>query len=304
MLLRFFLILAVLVCPLPLRAEAQTNAAVESRLRVAVLDFSAAETGHRVGDALAATLSTIKFVETIDRAQGRAAAHGVGYTNSLNMSLREARDLAAAIDCDFFITGDAQTLRRSSSARPVYYEAYASVFIVSGGTGRLVRWERISKEAATPQEAEKLMLESLSSPGLVDTYRVSMARAREDESARRERTLTHPPADASMFEDEPEEGSTAAQNYRAPQPFRRLRPAYTETAASAEAEATVDASVEIDAEGEVRNVEIVRWGGFGLDESVMDTVRQLHFRPAMRDGVAFPVRVLLRYNFRRPPKAR
>jgi hypothetical protein len=29
-------------------------------------------------------------------------------------------------------------------------------------------------------------------------------------------------------------------------------------------------------------------------------VQQLHFFPAMRDRVAIPIRVLLRYNFRRP----
>jgi hypothetical protein len=31
-------------------------------------------------------------------------------------------------------------------------------------------------------------------------------------------------------------------------------------------------------------------------------VRRLHFFPAKRDGVAIPIRVLLRYNFRKPPK--
>jgi TonB family protein len=130
-----------------------------------------------------------------------------------------------------------------------------------------------------------------------------MARAHEDEMVLRERESARA-AESALVEDEPEEGSPSAQHYRPPQPFRRLRPAYTETAERAEAEATVDASVEIGAAGEVRNVEIVRWAGFGLDESVTGTVRRLHFRPAMRDGVAFPVRVLLRYNFRRPPKSR
>jgi TonB family protein len=62
----------------------------------------------------------------------------------------------------------------------------------------------------------------------------------------------------------------------------------------------VDALVEVDAEGEVKDIEIVRWAGYGLNEAVTATVRQLHFRPAMRDGRAVPVRVLLRYNFRRP----
>jgi hypothetical protein len=33
---------------------------------------------------------------------------------------------------------------------------------------------------------------------------------------------------------------------------------------------------------------------------VLTTVKQLHFFPAMRNGRAIPMRVLLRYNFRKP----
>jgi TonB family protein len=104
------------------------------------------------------------------------------------------------------------------------------------------------------------------------------------------------------IEDISAEENAVQANFRPPQPFRRLHPVYTVEAARAEAEATVDALVEIDAAGEVRDVEIVRWAGFGLDEATVNTIRQLHFRPAMRDGHPIPVRFLLRYNFRRPPK--
>jgi len=34
---------------------------------------------------------------------------------------------------------------------------------------------------------------------------------------------------------------------------------------------------------------------------VIDTVKQMHFFPAMRDGAGHAMRVLLRYNFRKPP---
>ena len=60
--------------------------------------------------------------------------------------------------------------------------------------------------------------------------------------------------------------------------------------------------VDLDAGGEVMRVEVVRWAGFGLDEVTVENVRRLHFFPAMRDGVAIPIRVLLRYKFRKPPK--
>ena len=105
-----------------------------------------------------------------------------------------------------------------------------------------------------------------------------------------------------LIEEAPEDAeSPAAKGLRLPQPYRRLRPAYPETAARAEAEATVDVEVDITTQGEVERVEVVRWAGFGLDEATVNSVRQMHFRPAMRDGQPVPMRVLLRYNFRKPP---
>jgi TonB family protein len=81
-----------------------------------------------------------------------------------------------------------------------------------------------------------------------------------------------------------------------------MRPEYPQSAARAEAEAIVDVSVDVGADGEIGDVQIVRWAGFGLDEATLATVRQMHFFPAMKNGTAIPMRVLLRYNFRKPPR--
>ena len=59
---------------------------------------------------------------------------------------------------------------------------------------------------------------------------------------------------------------------------------------------------DVGSDGEVGEIQVVRWAGFGLDESTVATVRQLHFFPAMKNGTAIPMRVLLRYNFRKPPR--
>jgi len=267
------------------------------RQRVAVLDFGDTEAGRRVADLFSESLSQEKNTIAIDRALSRAAARGVGYAGSLNLTLDAARDLGAAINCDYFVAGDAQTIRRSRSSAPVYYEAYASIFIVSARTGRLAMWARPSFEAATPGEAEKSLLVDLKHRAA--RALAAMARVEQDELLRRQRESAN---ETISIEDAPEEGSPTAEGFRAPQPYRRLRPAYPETAARAEAEATVDAAVEIDEKGVASRVEIIRWAGFGLDESVIETVRRLHFRPATRDGVPTPVRVVLRYNFRRPSK--
>ncbi len=267
------------------------------RINVAVLDFGDTETAARASEALQAALAADSKLILTDRSLVRAAARGVGYTGSLNMTLSEARDLGAAIGCDVFITGDAQILRRSPSTKTDYFEAYASVFVVSAATGKLLMWNRAHFEAAVPADAEKQLLAEVNRRASVYTRALEQSLDEESKSRAQKSTFaTH----AVIYEEAPAEDSPAAKNFRAPQPYQRLRPPYPSTAAQAEAEATVDASVDIDINGEVANVSIVRWAGFGLDDAAISTVRQLHFRPAMRDGVPVPVRILLRYNFRRP----
>ena len=60
--------------------------------------------------------------------------------------------------CDFYFIGEAQTLRRSPSTEPFYYESYATVFLVSARTGRLVLWERPTAQRDASAESEKALL--------------------------------------------------------------------------------------------------------------------------------------------------
>jgi TonB family protein len=290
------LLLLLVLCP------AHTTARESRRVRVAVLDMGGSPTAARVTERLTKLFASFTLKETtlvmLDRGMSAAAARGVGYTGSLNMTLADARALGAAIGCDFYLTGDAQTIRRSSSARPVYFESYASVFVVNARTGRLVMWERPAAEAATAGEAEAALLATLER-GAAMLY--AGAVAIEAERDERDRFEPEPAGDA-VLDLSTDEGASANPDLREPAPYRRLRPAYTDAASRAEAEATVDASVEIDADGRVGSVRIVRWAGFGLDEEVAATVRRMHFRPAERDGERVAVRVLLRYNFRKPAK--
>lgn len=262
---------------------------------MAVLDFGETLTGQRAALKLRAALGASADLSVADRDEGRAAASGAGYKGSLNLRLDEARDLGSALGTDFYLLGDAQTLRRSRSDRPVYFEAAAAVFLVSTRTGNLIMWERPSVEDASPEVAEARLLAELAARAA--RYGDALRAAEAQERERRAQALEHR---APLIETAPAEDSLAAAGLRLPAPYRRLQPAYPETAARAGVEATVDAEVEVDAQGEVSRVEVVRWAGFGLDEATVSTIRQLHFRPAMRDGLAVPLRVLLRYNFRRP----
>ena len=269
--------------------------------RLAILDLGKAPTGLRAAAAIRETLQPKdegREFTVIDRDQTTAAASGAGFEGSLNLTTQQARDLGAAMGCDFYFIGEAQTFRRVPSAKPAYYDSYATVFLVSTRTGRLLLWERPTMQRETPDQAEKELLAILSSAETRQRYFTATRRAQEDERAER---VTAVESGAQIIEVMSDEVTETNQEARAPRPYRRLKPPYPVTAARAEVEATVDVLVDIDARGEVGRVEIARWAGYGLDQSVIDTVKQMHFFPAMRNGSALPMRVLLRYNFRKPP---
>jgi TonB family protein len=273
--------------------------------RIAVLDLGRTATGLRAAEEIRGMFLTKqpstpgREFDLIDPDQSRAAALGAGFEGSLNLTLQQAQDLGAAIGCDFYLIGEAQTVRRSPSTKPIYYESYASIFLVSARTGRLVLWERPTVQSDSPEGSEKALRAILSAEETRHRFVVALRRAQEDELAERVAAIENSPAIIEVMSDD---DSDASKDVRAPRPYRRLKPPYPQTAAIAEVEATVDVLLDIDARGEILRVEITRWGGYGLDQSVIDTVKQMHFFPAMRDGVAIPMRVLLRYNFRKPPK--
>lgn len=268
--------------------------------RVSVLDFGDSALGRQAADQVAASLRQEPGFSIADRDMTRAAAMGSSYSGSLNISRSEARTLGAALGCDYFILGDAQTLRRSPSTGPIYFDSYASIFLVSARTGRLISWERPNFRSADAPSAEKALIAELSGKSLRWSLKVGIRRAQEDEQADRELTSVKL---VPVIEAAPDDEKLAEiEGLRLPRPFRRLTPAYPESAAVAEVVATVDVLVDLDAKGEVTRVEVERWAGFGLDQSTIETVRQLHFFPAMRNGVAVPMRIMLRYNFRKPPR--
>src|SRR5437588_12452277 len=190
-----------------------------SIVRVAVLDLGADGTGRRATERLARRLADAGTnsetkLSLLDRDLGRAASRGVGYQGSLNMTLSEARSLGAAIGCDFYVTGDAQTVRRSSSARPVYFESYASVFVVSARTGRLVLWDSPVAEADHPEQAESYLLTALDASA-ASRYAAGVADAFEREERERFRPAPAEEAEAPI-DLSTDEGAEAHKDLREP----------------------------------------------------------------------------------------
>jgi TonB family protein len=277
-----------------------SNAQASQPPVLSVLDFGSTTIAKQAADTLRTKLRATGDVLVADPDLSRAAAKGNGYAGSLNLTVNEARDLGAALATEFYILGDAQTLRRSSFESPVYYESYCSIFLVSTRTGRLILWERPSFENAEATNAEAKLSQYLSDDAFARRLIGVIKKSHEDERVQRAGLTASAEA---LIEEAPEDEKAAeAQGIRAPRPYRRLRPEYPQTAARAEAEATVDVVVDVGADGEVGDVQVARWAGFGLDESTIATVRQLHFFPAMKNGTPIPMRVMLRYNFRKPPR--
>ena len=129
---------------------------------VSVLDFGAQPIAKLSAETLRSRLRSSGELSVADADLSRAAAKGIGYSGSLNLSASEARDLGAALATEFYIIGDAQTLRRSSFQSPVYYESYCSIFLVSTRTGKLIFWDRPSFENAEATRAETLLSQHLS----------------------------------------------------------------------------------------------------------------------------------------------
>ena len=202
-----------------------------------------------------------------------------------------AKNIGTAIGCSYFAIVRAKTLRRYSLEKKEHYESYAAVYGVDTRTGRLIFWGLVTREAPEADHAEKLLQESAAgiASGLVKAIGAET------------RSGPNQPADFEVDE-LPEESSDAAGEFRPPLPYRRLRPEYTPAAELYGIEATIDILVEIDEKGKVLSTVISRWAGFGLDESVEKTVRAMQWRPASRAGKPFPMRVLLRYNFKKLAK--
>ncbi|HEX6046679.1 MAG TPA: energy transducer TonB [Pyrinomonadaceae bacterium] len=274
------------------------SSARAQKATVSVLDFGTTPFAQKISDTLRTRLTNEFTVADADMT--RAAATGGAYSGSLNLTVSEARDLGAVLGSEFYILGDAQTLRRSSFSKPAYYESYCSIFLVSARTGRLATWIRPTVQKDDSAAAEAELSQQLSNAEMIDKIVIAIRRARDDDRAQRSLVVT---ASEPLIEEAPEDERAAeVQGLRMPRPYRRLRPEYPDSAARADAEATVDVLVDVRADGEVADVQIARWAGFGLDETTVATVRQMHFFPAMKNGSPIAMRVLLRYNFRKPPR--
>jgi TonB family protein len=270
---------------------------VQPTLRIALVGLSRANSvTHLPGieTALADALARDTRINLIDQSMVQPALTGIGYDGSINLSKDEARRLAAAIGCDFFIVGKAEVFARSEREGESHQLAYVALMTVDGRTGALADFEFFSEKAGT---------ESAASSAAVKNFERRVADFVDRAIQFHARSLSEPAQRSSSSQDVteeiPDEDSPRVAGFKPPEFLNRVKPEYTNEAELADITATVEAMAVLRSNGEVGTVEITRWAGFGLDESAERAIRQLKFKPATRDGKPINVRALVRYNFRR-----
>lgn len=256
--------------------------------KIAVLTPEKTDLSESFAEKLTASLSA-KF-KVLDSSLSETAFLSANPEKPFNLTAEEAKIIGAAIGCDFFLLVKSENLRRFSFEKKEYFESYAAVYLVSSRTGRMVFWKLQSFNGYESKTADKLLFDSIKDLAKEISEKIPPTAKQE---------LNEKTAE---IEEIPDENSPAAKNFRTPLPYRRISPPYTALANLYSIAATVDIEVDFDENGKILRTEVIRWAGFGLDEAVTETVRKMNWRPATRGGNPLPIRVLLRYNFKKIEK--
>ncbi|MBS1790187.1 MAG: TonB family protein [Acidobacteria bacterium] len=266
----------------------------QSPIRLAVIDFVGDQDGE-FSDLLreAAKISGNEFA-LLDNDLVRAASRGAGYTGSLNLTRDEASALGLSLGCDFYVLGKTLVVRRLApgGGEQFYFEALAGLFFVETRTGKLILFSFESAKASIEGQAKERLRQILKQSW--PKYTAAMIAAWKLQLV----TIENPEPKAAPIEVLTDDLIAAGTE----QPFfyQRIKPNYTEQADLANIAATVELEAVFRADGAVGDVEVVKWAGFGLDESAVATVKKLRFKSAERDGKKLTLQGLVRYNFRRP----
>lgn len=255
--------------------------------RFAVLNFN--------GETAASThlrkvISQSEFT-LVDPAQMNIALKGAGYNGSLNLKLDEARALGLSIGCDYYLIGLSKVVRRLASEKEFYFDVMVGAFLVETRSGQLRRFSFEKSQAANESLANKQLTE------LVETIWRQCTDAIKSPPQETTNDLA-----AELYELSSDEAIKL--NIKPPQFYRRIKPEYNETAEFAGITATIELQAVFQADGRVGAVEVIRWGGFGLDEASVATVKQLRFEPAKLNGRPVNVSAVVQYNFRKEEKGK
>ena len=257
--------------------------------RLAVVAPEKGELTNKIASSIAENIAG--KVKILDPSMADTAFRALDIGTPFNMTVGDARRTADAIGCDFVLLVRAYSTRRTSLVKGSYFETYAIFYLVSERSGQLIFWDLISFESDDHKMAENSLFSSLKqrSGPVPDKLKTAEAREMSEKAP--------PPIEQMPMDYTPKD-----ETFRPPIPYRRIKPEYTPQARAYGIAAVVEVEADIEADGRVSRTEVVRWAGFGLDESAVEAVRKMNWRPAERNGKPLAMRVLLRYNFTRIEK--
>lgn len=236
--------------------------------------------------AAMADASTQRF-KTLDTDLSQTAISSAIGNRFYNLTSEQGVLAANVAGSDLIVFVKAQALRRHSFELGDHYESWAAVFLVEGRSGALIAHRLESGIGKTEKDSiDKLLArtdEAMNgiSDAVANSKRSSVAEIKSVASA-------------------PASNSKDAGGFVAPIPFSRIKPEYTQTAYLYSITATVEIEIDLDETGKITHTQIIRWAGFGLDESVERAVRAMNWRPAYFGKTARPIRFVAQYNFRKP----
>jgi TonB family protein len=269
-------------------------AAAQSPLpQIAVLPFAGdgEEVAAKAADDLASALENELQVAGSETFSPGRIAPIVSDARRLDFNPRceDAQTLGARLGCDFYVMARATGAPRSGGKDVRYFETRVDLFFVDARTGALIRWEPVVVKGETPPESLRAAQTALREKAAPTLAALKAFRQAEIERA----GAATPDADALDLR-----SGEVPPDVTPPIFFQRPRPEPTPDARDARVAATVTADVTLGTDGKVKNVEIVRWAGYGLEDAVRAALRGYRFKPAQRGKSPVAIRLLTEFNFR------
>lgn len=224
-------------------------------------------------------------LSVIDPALALSALHAFESVDPFNLSIAEARNLGEAVGGDMLMIVDTSVQPRTTLSSPTTYEAFASVHVIGARSGILLGWKLFSVIGDNQADAIQKLIDSMpSASAWIGSVAVQMNLLEASFNESKKKRVLEDFSDSAV---------------KAPAPYRRLSPNYTDQARLYGREGTVEIQIDLDADGEIKDTRILRWIGFGLEESVTEAIQKMNWRPAYRGGSPIPSRFVVRYNFKR-----
>ena len=263
------------------------SVATLAQSRLAILDFN----GDVEVSQQLRKLAESNGISMVNEEQLKLAVSGAGYNRSLNLKVEDARALGLSIGCDYYLIGTAKVQRRLLSEREFYFDVLIAVFVVETRSGRLIKFlfeqARTEKETAARERLKEL----------------TKTIWRQSSDALKSSAISNDIDKVTEVYDL-ESAEAVKLQIKPPQFFRRVKPTYTATADLMGIAATVELKVIFQSNGLVGAVEVIRWAGFGLDDSALATVKQLKFEPAKLQNKPVSVSAVVQYNFRQEERVK